>query len=45
MLICSVPILRFLAGKKGLVTDLARELIAESKRQNSWDAAGNKSKR
>jgi hypothetical protein len=37
MLICSVPIFRFLIGKKGLVTNLAREHIAESKTQNkSW---------
>lgn len=38
MLICSVPILRFLIGKKGVVTNLAREIIAESKRQKSVDA-------
>jgi hypothetical protein len=34
MLICSVPTLRFFIGKKSLVTNLARALIAESKRQN-----------
>ena len=34
MLICSVPILRFLIGKKGVVTNLAQEFIAESKKQN-----------
>jgi hypothetical protein len=34
MLICSVPILRFLIGKKGVVMNAARNCIAESKRQN-----------
>ena len=34
MLICSVHILRFLFWKKRIVTNLARELIAESKRQS-----------
>jgi hypothetical protein len=41
LLICSVYILRFLIGKKRIVTNLARELIAESKRQNkSCEATG-----
>jgi hypothetical protein len=38
MLICSVHILRFLIVKKRIVTNLARELIAESKRQNPKDS-------
>lgn len=43
MLVCSVPILRFLIGKKGVVTNAAREFIAESKRQNKpGDATGDK---
>jgi hypothetical protein len=41
LLICSVYVLRFLIGKKRIVTNLARELIAESKRQNkSCEATG-----
>ena len=43
MVICSFHILRFLIGKNGLVTNLTREIIAESKRQKSWNAADDES--